>query len=86
MPGNPKPRKRRQQRPGIPREIKGFMGSYKCGHCHSRVAGVRRDASGVYHMTISHDNGCPVLGGVLSSLHDSIRAAIAAGARSEDAE
>jgi hypothetical protein len=62
------------------------MGSYKCGHCHSRVAGVTRDSTGVYHMTVTHDEGCPVLGGVLTSLHDSIRAAIAAGDRSEGAE
>lgn len=66
--------------PGAPpKAVKDYAKSYKCSHCRSHVAGVFRDARGLYHMSVSHDDTCPVLRGTLTDMHDAIRAAVAAG-------
>jgi hypothetical protein len=79
MPGNKKPRKPRPAPSGPPKVIKDFAKNYVCGHCRSRVAEVAQDASGIYHVRVFHDNGCPVLSGALTDMPDMVRAAIATG-------
>lgn len=50
--------------------------NYQCGHCLSETAlGTDLDTGGP-RLEIRHDDGCPVLTGVLSALPDAVRAAI----------
>ncbi|AVH57773.1 MULTISPECIES: hypothetical protein [Streptomyces] len=48
---------------------------YQCGHCTSETD-TRTDESGLMHVVIHHDDGCPVLNGHVSALGDVLRAAI----------
>ncbi|MFF4907195.1 hypothetical protein ACFY2T_20250 [Streptomyces sp. NPDC001260] len=48
--------------------------AYRCGHCHSTATAT---PGGV--VAIHHDDGCPVLGGAVSDLGDTLRAAAASG-------
>lgn len=52
--------------------------AYSCGHCNSETS-IRTDDHGIVRVAIHHDDGCPVLTGVLPSTPDALRA-IAAGA------
>lgn len=47
--------------------------SYRCGHCNSDT-GMHTDDTGIVHVTVHHDPGCPVLTGVLPSAPDVLRA------------
>ncbi|MFF7763120.1 hypothetical protein [Streptomyces griseorubiginosus] len=50
--------------------------NYHCGHCHSETAlGTDPDTGGP-RLEIRHDDGCPVLTGVLSVLPDAVRAVV----------
>lgn len=79
MPGNKKPRKSRPAPSGPPKVIKEFARNYECGHCRSHVTDIFRDVSGIYHVMVGHDDGCPVLSGVLTDVPDALRAAMATG-------
>ncbi|GAA2657493.1 hypothetical protein GCM10010307_72290 [Streptomyces vastus] len=79
MPKKKKPRKPLPAPKGPPKAIKDYARNYKCSHCNSRVNGVTRDPSGIYHMNVGHDDTCPVLRGALTDVPDAIRAALAAG-------
>lgn len=50
--------------------------AYQCGHCKSTTE--LRTTNGIVRVAIHHDDGCPVLTGVLSSAPDALRA-VAAG-------
>ncbi|GAA2641717.1 hypothetical protein GCM10010307_43490 [Streptomyces vastus] len=79
----PKKKKKRKPRPapsGPPKGLKEFAKHYACSHCrHSRVDFIVQGAGNRYGISIQHDEGCPVLGGILSDVPDAIRAAQAAG-------
>lgn len=47
--------------------------AYECGHCRSEVT-LSRDAFGIHHLSVAHDDGCPVLTGALDALPDWLRA------------
>ncbi|MCX4973147.1 hypothetical protein [Streptomyces sp. NBC_00620] len=47
--------------------------AYRCGHCNSET-GTRTDDTGLVHVTVHHDAGCPVLVGALPSTPDVVRA------------
>jgi hypothetical protein len=79
MPKKRRPRKPAKPLSGPPKSIKDFAAQYKCSHCNSRVDGLTRDTTGIYHVAICHDDSCPVLRGTLTDIHDAIRAALAAG-------
>jgi hypothetical protein len=49
--------------------------AYRCGHCRSET-GMRTDEAGVVHVTVHHDDGCPVLVGALPSTPDVVRALV----------
>ena len=48
--------------------------NYQCGHCNSNPATLTQDEYGIWHVSIAHDDGCPVLLGTLSALPDTFRA------------
>lgn len=52
--------------------------NYQCGHCNSITTQLPPDANGFNHLAVAHDDGCPVLTGAVSSLPDTLRAAIPA--------
>jgi hypothetical protein len=47
--------------------------AYRCGHCHADT-GTFTDEAGIVHISVHHDDGCPVLTGVVSSVPDVARA------------
>ncbi|MER5211954.1 hypothetical protein ABT063_15575 [Streptomyces sp. NPDC002838] len=49
--------------------------AYQCGHCQSETS-TRTDEAGIVHLVVHHDDGCPVLTGVLSALPDAVRAVV----------
>lgn len=49
--------------------------NYQCGHCCSDTALGADPDTGGSRLEIRHDDGCPVLTGVLSALPDAVRAA-----------
>lgn len=51
--------------------------AYTCGHCNSKTS--TRTIDGIVRVAVHHDDGCPVLTGVLPSTPDALRA-VAAGA------
>lgn len=51
--------------------------AYQCSHCNSETS-TRTDEHGIVRVAVHHDDGCPVLTGVLSSAPDALRA-VAAG-------
>lgn len=53
----------------------GFANAYRCGHCRSRSGDRVEVAPGFFYLKIHHDDGCPVLTGVISSAPDVFRAA-----------
>jgi hypothetical protein len=55
--------------------INRIIANYACGHCNS-ITSPRTDAEGTRHLTIEHDDGCPVLSGALSSIPDTVRALV----------
>lgn len=79
MPKKRRPRKPAKPPSGPPKAVKDFAAHYKCSHCNSRVDRLTRDASGIYHVAISHDDSCPVLRGTITDMHDAVRAAVVAG-------
>lgn len=79
MPKKKKHRGSRPAPPGPPRALKEYAANYRCSHCNSRVSGLSRDALGIYHLSISHDDSCPVLRGTLTDMPDAIRAATTTG-------
>ncbi|MEU3413744.1 hypothetical protein ABZ760_21155 [Streptomyces sp. NPDC006658] len=46
--------------------------AYTCGHCNSTTE--LRTINGIARVAVHHDDGCPVLTGVLSSTPDALRA------------
>ncbi|MFF3461006.1 hypothetical protein ACWCQN_39905 [Streptomyces sp. NPDC001984] len=48
--------------------------NYQCGHCNSTTE--LRTINGLVRVAIHHDDGCPVLNGVLSSAPDALRALV----------
>lgn len=52
--------------------------NYQCGHCLSETALSTDPDTGGPRLEIRHDDGCPVLTGVLSALPDAVRAAVPA--------
>ncbi|WP_327662448.1 MULTISPECIES: hypothetical protein [unclassified Streptomyces] len=59
---------------GTPALVAAFLANYQCGHCNSETE-LRHDQYGNPHLITSHDDGCPVLTGALSSAPDVARAA-----------
>ena len=53
--------------------------AYRCGHCNSDPAEARRLPDGNVAMVIYHDDGCPVLTGVVLDTPDTMRAVEEAG-------
>lgn len=49
--------------------------AYSCGHCNSETS-TRTDEHGIVRLVIHHDDGCPVLTGVLPSAPDVVRAVV----------
>jgi hypothetical protein len=49
--------------------------AYSCGHCNSETS-TRTDEAGLVRIVINHDDGCPVLTGVLPSAPDVVRALV----------
>jgi hypothetical protein len=47
--------------------------AYTCGHCNSTTE-LRTTDDGIIRVAVHHDDGCPVLTGVLSSAPDALRA------------
>ncbi|MEU3982520.1 hypothetical protein AB0F77_20900 [Streptomyces sp. NPDC026672] len=58
---------------GRPELLAAFIANYACGHCNSATE-VRHDDHGNPHLITHHDEGCPVLAGVLPSAPDVVRA------------
>lgn len=55
-------------------DVAVLAANYQCGHCLSEAAlGLDPDTGGP-RLEIRHDDGCPVLTGVLSALPDAVRA------------
>jgi hypothetical protein len=48
--------------------------AYKCGHCGGHVTSVSEADDGVMHLRVNHRESCPVLGGAICGLADSVRA------------
>ncbi len=48
--------------------------AYNCGHCNSTTE--LRTGGGIVRVAIHHDDGCPVLVGVLTSGPDVVRALV----------
>lgn len=59
---------------GAPHLLTAFLANYQCGHCNSETE-VAQDQHGIVHLITRHDDGCPVLNGVISSAPDVARAA-----------
>ncbi len=59
----------------IPPVVAALADAYKCGHCDSDPAIPWLDELGCWHLSIPHDNGCPVRRGIISDLPDVMRAA-----------
>ena len=59
---------------GTPNLLAAFLANYACGHCNSTTE-LRHDHNGNPHLITHHDDGCPVLEGVLSAAPDVARAA-----------
>jgi len=53
----------------------GVAALYACGRCNSETS-TRTDEAGIVHLAVHHDDGCPVLTGVLSSTPDVMRALV----------
>jgi hypothetical protein len=53
--------------------------AYKCGHCGGHVSSVTESNDGVMHLRVNHRESCPVLGGAVCGLADSVRAVAASG-------
>jgi hypothetical protein len=57
--------------------IARIVTDYRCGHCTGQVEEVEtNDTTGLLRAAIRHDNGCPVLAGILPAAPDLARAAI----------
>lgn len=69
--------KHRRQKPAT--AAQKLAQSYACGHCRSTVRGVHRDAHGVNHIDVQHDDSCPILRGAVADTGDVMRAATRAG-------
>ncbi|MFJ6934465.1 hypothetical protein [Streptomyces sp. NPDC101132] len=54
--------------------INRITANYRCGHCNSDTE-AWTDQHGNPHLTIHHDDGCPVLAGTLPAIPDTLRAA-----------
>lgn len=48
--------------------------NYQCGHCNSETHSTTDQTTGIRHISIAHDPGCPVLTGTLTPLADTLRA------------
>ncbi|WP_326614959.1 hypothetical protein OHA57_04615 [Streptomyces anulatus] len=57
-----------------PAELLEFARTYTCGHCSGDTMRLAKEDDGVWHGYFSHDAGCPVVNGVISSIPDSVRA------------
>jgi hypothetical protein len=76
--GRHKPNHPRRPRPDGSAAM-AYAEAYRCGHCHSETVITNHNPDGYSHGNGQHDDGCPVLAGVLSDLPDSLRAAEEAG-------
>ena len=47
-------------------QLLAFARSYRCSDCDSETGVPRLDSHGMWHIEIRHDDGCPVLTGVVS--------------------
>jgi hypothetical protein len=72
--------RRRLTRPVPPPAVAALAASYECGHCDADIGRPYRDADGIWHLAVAHDDGCPVLGGTVPVSHAGRRAARAAAA------
>lgn len=51
--------------------------NYRCSHCNSDPATIGiNPETGVPHVQVAHDPGCPVANGVLSAAPDTLRAVL----------
>ena len=62
-----------------PPSLSAISAAYRCGHCASDPPNLVQDEHGAWHLSIPHDDGCPVLTGQLSALPDALRAFTTAG-------
>lgn len=58
-----------------PSSVQALAANYRCSHCNSDPPQLTQDESGIWHLGIAHDDGCPVLKGTISALPDAARAA-----------
>ncbi len=63
---------RRRLRPPV--TVTRFAAAYACTDCTGRAGRLRLDAAGVWHLTVEHDDGCPVLAGVTSPSSAALKA------------
>ncbi|MCX4906866.1 hypothetical protein [Streptomyces sp. NBC_00878] len=50
---------------------------YRCSHCNSDPATLSINSeTGLPHVQVAHDSGCPVANGVLSAMPDTVRAVV----------
>jgi hypothetical protein len=58
-------------------DCQALAARYQCGYCNSDPATLSTDPdTGLPHIQVAHDPGCPVANGALSALPDAVRAAI----------
>lgn len=57
-----------------PSNVAALAAAYTCGHCNSNPAELAQDQYGLWHLTIAHDEGCPVITGAVSNIPDTFRA------------
>ncbi|MFB6567367.1 hypothetical protein [Streptomyces noursei] len=60
--------------PQAPDSVRALAAAYTCGHCNSNTARLAQAEDGMWHIGIEHDDGCPVLNGTVSDIHDTLRA------------
>jgi hypothetical protein len=59
---------------GVPEALGALVSNYQCGSCGGEVETLAI-TGGLINAHIAHDDNCPVLAGVVSSIPDTLRAA-----------
>lgn len=63
-----------------PPQVQVYASAYRCHDCTAEVGRPTLDADGVWHITIAHDEWCPVLTGRVNPRAAGVEAAEAAAA------